>query len=157
MNTSQTTGLVKPSGTTHIPLGTFNYMRVRNRQRFYTHLINKFEESGLKNSDLAKRMGRPPEVVSRWLSSPKNMRLDTISDILFAIDGGELIYENEYPLDKAPRNSNKPEWVAERQDEIAMSSLAEAETSDNNQPDDNKYPSATPSTNTAVIELKHHF
>jgi hypothetical protein len=37
--------------------------------------------------------------------------MDTMSDLLFAISGAEIRYELSYPLDKAPRNMTKPDWL----------------------------------------------
>lgn len=47
------------------------------------------------------------------LGGPGNWTLDTYSDLLFAIAGGEAEYGIGYPLDAVPRNQHQPEWLPE--------------------------------------------
>lgn len=37
--------------------------------------------------------------------------MDTYSDLLFAIAGGEAEFSMSYPLDAAPRNDTMPNWL----------------------------------------------
>ncbi len=110
MTTSQqTTSLSNPHGNARIPVGTFGYFRSRNRNRIYDLVLGEFVRSGISQADLAQRMGRTPEVVCRWLGTPGNWTVDTISDLLFAIGGGEAAYSMQYPLRQPARNDNQPE------------------------------------------------
>jgi hypothetical protein len=84
MSTSQTTVLCKPEGSNKISIGTLGYIRARNRLRAYNLVIREFKKSGLTQADLARRLGKAPEIVSRLLSRPRNWELDTFSDLLFA-------------------------------------------------------------------------
>jgi len=43
------------------------------------------EEAGNNQASLAKKMGKRPEQVCRWLSSPNNLEADTISDLAIAL------------------------------------------------------------------------
>ncbi len=42
--------------------------------------------SGLTRSKLAKRLGKRPEQITRWLAAPGNLTLDTISDLLLTMN-----------------------------------------------------------------------
>lgn len=108
--------LSNPVGSTLIPLGTLGYFRGRNRWRIYEVVLREFQKSGLTQADLARRMGKRPEVVSRLLGAPGNWGLDTVSDLLFAISGGEPSYGVDHPLDEPARNDDRPHWLHEAPD-----------------------------------------
>lgn len=105
MPVSQTSILSKPQGTEKVPAPAFAYMRSRNRQRLYSLIIDEFEKSQLSQADLSKRLGKGPDQVCRWLSAPGNLQLDTVSDLLFAMNGGEIEYSLGYPFDTEGRNT----------------------------------------------------
>ncbi len=98
MRISQTTSLSKPSADNQVPEGTFGYFRSRNRHRFYSLIIREFKKAGISQADLARRLGKTPDVVCRLLRAPSNLTLDTLSDVLFACSGAEAHYSIEYPL-----------------------------------------------------------
>lgn len=137
MNTSRTAALSKPTGSKKIPVGTLGYMRGRNRHRLHSLLLEEFDRSGLSQHDLASRLNKRPEVVSRMLGSAGNMRLDSVCDYFFAMDGGELQYTIHYPLEAPQRNYSVPDW-------IYLDDAQEME-----RPIRNK----TQTSNTAIIEL----
>ena len=68
-------------------LGEF---RERTRATIYELVLHEFTRSSLTQAELARRLGKNPSIISRLLSSPGNWSLDTVSDLLFAISGGEL-------------------------------------------------------------------
>ncbi len=125
MNTYRTTKLSKPQGDDPIPRGSLGYFRARNRHRLYSLVIDEFERSGISQATLARRLRKSPEVICRWLGAPGNWRLDTVSDLLFAIDGGEDAHSMQYPLEQAPRNDNVPEWTIEDPEQTVVPSQTE--------------------------------
>lgn len=112
MTTSRKTfSLSKPAGDARIPLEAVAYFRARNRNNAYHAVIQEFQDSGLSQATIARRLGKRPEIINRLLGAPGNWTLDTISDLLFAISGAEATYELNYPLENAPRNLTQPEWL----------------------------------------------
>lgn len=107
----QTTTLSPPKSDEKVPNSTLSYFRSRNRHRLYSLVIKEFKKSGLSQAALARRLGKKPDIVCRWLSSPSNWQIDTISDLLFAISGAEADYSIKYPLHEAPRNDVRPAWL----------------------------------------------
>jgi DNA-binding phage protein len=61
------------------------YFQENFRQEIQQQIIELFDflkaKKGLTRADLARKIGRRPEQVTRWLSSPTNLESDTISDI----------------------------------------------------------------------------
>lgn len=111
MTISQTTSLSEPSGDQRIPSSTIAYFRARNRSRLYEFVVSAFEKSGISQATLARRMGKKPDVVSRLLSAPGNWEADTVSDLMFAISGGEARYAEARPLSAPKRNHDEPDWL----------------------------------------------
>lgn len=90
-----------------IPLGKRAYFQQRLRIRIFNFLLEKFVQAqprGLNKNILAKRIGRPPEVINRWLGAPSNLTLDSISDLLLGIASEELEPASSSPLDKVESN-----------------------------------------------------
>ncbi|MCY4350906.1 MAG: hypothetical protein OXC25_13765 [Thiotrichales bacterium] len=94
MNTSQKKSfLSEVLGGDKIPLGTLSYFRERFRDRLYDLVMEEFltqrAESGLTRADVARRIGRRPEQITRWFGAPGNWTLETVSDLLLAIAKSE--------------------------------------------------------------------
>lgn len=81
-----------------INAGALAYMRERHRNHVYSLVLDEFERSGINQATLAARLGKAPEIISRWLSGPGNWTLDTESDLLFAISGAEPRCALGFPL-----------------------------------------------------------
>ena len=69
-----------------IPAARLAYFRARFRSRFYQFVLHEFlrlqEERGFTKADLARRLGKKPEQITRWLSAPGHWEFDTASDLL---------------------------------------------------------------------------
>jgi transcriptional regulator with XRE-family HTH domain len=100
MSTSPTTSLSEPTGSDKVPRGTFAYFRARLKHRVYSLLIGEFKRSKLSQADLCRRLDMEPAQLSRLLSGPGNLTLETTSDLLFAMSGAELSLSTAYPLAK---------------------------------------------------------
>jgi len=91
------------------------YFHARVLNSFYQFVLEKFlkEESAgrLTKAELARRIGRRPEVVSRLLGAPGNWRLETATDLLLGIAGEELKPGSSPLLGRPPRNYAHPEWL----------------------------------------------
>ena len=76
-----------------IPLGTLSYFRERFRDHLYDLVMEEFlkqgTESGLTRADVARRIGRRPEQITRWFGAPGNWTLETVSDLLLAVAKSE--------------------------------------------------------------------
>lgn len=112
MSTSQTTWLAKPTDSEPVPHATQGYFRARNQQRVHSLLLEEFEQSGLTQAELARRARKRTDVICRLLGEPSNLTLDTISDLVFAMRGGEPEYSIDYPLDAPKRNRSQPTWLS---------------------------------------------
>ena len=108
-----------------IPLGTLSYFRERFRDRLYDLVMEEFlvqdAENGLTRAEVARRIGRRPEQITRWFAAPGNWTLETVSDLLLAISKSEpevnLLplegratrnYRGEIPLAPLPSEPGKP-------------------------------------------------
>jgi hypothetical protein len=68
-----------------IPLARLAFFREEFRNRLYAEVVRRFhvlEDQGLTKARLARRIGKSPEQVIRWLGAPGNWTLDTASDLL---------------------------------------------------------------------------
>jgi hypothetical protein len=109
MNTSPEMSVLYEVGAKlPIPLEKRGYFHSRLRNRIYSFVLNKFIEKersdGLTKAELARRIGRKPEVITRLLGAPGNWTLETISDLLLGIAGEELDVTSTSLLNRRPRN-----------------------------------------------------
>lgn len=67
-----------------------SYFRQRFKNRVFSHLVEFFareaEVSGVTKRDIASKLNRDPAQITRWLSNPSNLTLETISDLLLALN-----------------------------------------------------------------------
>jgi hypothetical protein len=116
MNMSASTSFlyeIESGGEMPIPAGKLAFFQARLRNRLYDFILEKFEGSELTRAQLARRIGRRPEIITRLLASPGNWTLDTVSDLLLGIAGEELQLNASAPAGKARRNYREPEWLSD--------------------------------------------
>lgn len=92
--------------------GTLAYFRERQRNRIHDLVLGEFLKSGISKAAFARRIGRKPEQITRWLAAPGNWELDTISDFLLAISGAELRPSLSYPAKQSVQDHSGPEWLS---------------------------------------------
>jgi hypothetical protein len=72
-----------------IPIRTRAFYRARLRRVLHELVFREFrrrEQAGqLNKAILARRLGKRPEQVTRWLGTPGNWTLDTVSDLLLGM------------------------------------------------------------------------
>lgn len=121
-------GAVPLSGST-IPLGKRAYFQERLKGRAYDLVVNEFlrqrdMDPTLTQATIARRLEKRPEQINRWLSGPGNWTLETLSDLLLAICGGEpsvgVSMLQGSTEDRAFTEDHAP---AERQEMMAKASL----------------------------------
>ena len=118
-----------------IPAPTRAYFQQRLRNRVFHFILEKFlaaQEAGLTKATLARRIGKTPDLVNRWLGAPSNLTLDTVSDILLGISSEELELGSSSPTAQIPHNYchfddlTSPPWVGK---ERAKASSTQANSS----------------------------
>jgi len=69
-----------------IPFGKLEYFRARLRSRLHQLVVSVWmRQETVTQADLARRIGRKPEVINRLLGAPGNWTLYTVSDLLVAL------------------------------------------------------------------------
>jgi hypothetical protein len=90
MSTSRTQSFLTDiiDGDKPIPVGTIEYFKARLQSRLHQLVLAEFlrqEDKGLHQAELARRIGRKPEVINRLLGAPGNWTLNTVSDLLLGM------------------------------------------------------------------------
>jgi hypothetical protein len=72
-----------------IPVGKLAYFRERLKNRLHELIFLEFlrqeDTYGLTKAELGRRIGKPPERITRLLSAPGNWTLETVSDLLLGM------------------------------------------------------------------------
>lgn len=91
-----------------VPAPKLAYFQQRTRNRLYNFVVERFREAarerGLTKAELARRLGKRPEVINRILAGPGNWTVDTVSDLLIGIEASELEPHSKPLLRRAARN-----------------------------------------------------
>lgn len=90
-----------------IPESKRVYFQERYRERLFDFIITRFniqKQFGLTKAKLARRIGRSPETITRWLSGPSNLESDSVSELLLGINAEEMDMDAHSVLDRAPAN-----------------------------------------------------
>ncbi|GEM_PF-2479778 len=79
-----------------IPAGKLAYFRARLTNRFHELFLRQFvtlsKEGKITRAQLAKRIGRKPEQLTRWLGSPGNWTIETFSDLLLGMGYEPMLF-----------------------------------------------------------------
>jgi hypothetical protein len=123
MNTSQTQldqDLSKPE----IKKFWLGYFQEVFREETHQQLLEMFEGIvGFTKSDLARKIGRRPEQVTRWLAAPTNLESDTISDM--ALGMGYVPRLRFVPIQEM-FSTGKPNWTNPVSEYVAKSNFVVA-------------------------------
>jgi len=94
------------------PLRDIAYYKQRYRNRVFAKLVSfiteQAEKHRLTQKDIAERVGKDPALISRLLSAPSNLTLDTISELLLALDAEAEPPEIVQFKDRRPPNHIHP-------------------------------------------------
>ena len=112
MSTSPTIDLRK------LPLsrGTLASICARGRHHAYNLIVREFKKSGLSQAELAARVGIDAGTLSRILSRPRNLEIDTISKLLFGMSGKALMLSPEAQAAKAGKLYNADSHLVDAND-----------------------------------------
>jgi len=91
MTTSHTTPTTTTPTGDVLSAGDLAYFRQRQSNRVYEAVFKAFVGTGITKADLARKLKKKPEQITRWLSGPGNWTLDTVSDLLLAL-GSEMTF-----------------------------------------------------------------
>lgn len=90
MTTFQTQHLNRIVESETIPPRYIAYYRRNNRNRIFTAILklytDLYKQGKINQKKLAKRIGKNPSVINRWLSEAQNLTLDSVSDLLLAMN-----------------------------------------------------------------------
>lgn len=103
--------LSKPKRGVKIHPYDLNFVRTRNKNKAHSFLLELFGDSDLSKADLAKMLGKKPEQITRWLAGPGNLKLDTLSDLVFAMKGEFIVVQSSDELSRGKSNRRSPEWL----------------------------------------------
>ena len=90
MTTSQLTSFLSEivSGQ-QIPIGKLAYFRARLSNKIHELVLTEYmrleREGKINKAELARRTGRKPEQITRWLGAAGNWTIDTFSDLLLGM------------------------------------------------------------------------
>jgi hypothetical protein len=91
--------------------GTFAYFCSRNRMAVWTLVNKEFDRAGVTQAEVAKRMKKGTDRISRLLGAPGNWTLDTASELLLAISGAQISYGLHYPCAESPTIFHDPKTL----------------------------------------------
>ena len=134
MTTSQRTPfLAEVLESSPIPESRLEYFRARLKIRLYSMIQNRFRalqnERGFSKIELARRLGKDPGQITRWMNSPGNLEVNTISDLLLAmrhepiLDTQDLEQGAIAPTQEAWLH-RKPYSAAKESDALALARFA---------------------------------
>ncbi|MDE2514436.1 MAG: helix-turn-helix transcriptional regulator [Rhodospirillales bacterium] len=89
------------------------------KEKFHDLVLGEFarrkrEHPELTQAEIARRLGRRPEQVHRWLAAPGNWTLETASDLLLAISASTAAVSVEpIAVTDTANHPGGPDWAAD--------------------------------------------
>jgi len=86
------------------------YFAARCQNDMHDLVLKSYEDAlrrGLSRADIAKRLAKRPEQITRWLGSPGNWTLETVSNLLLAL--GQIPEFRAAPLSSLSLHSHSDE------------------------------------------------
>ena len=124
MTTYQTRKKSESSTVEVIPEDEFAYHSRRLQIRVFGAMVNAFADEvragHISRAKLAKKINKSPEQITRWLSQPSNMKLDTISRIYCGL-GAEM----KDPSAAFFRDAVRPNYAHPLIDELAATNSSD--------------------------------
>lgn len=105
--------LSEPKGRNRVPVGEISYVQTRTKMKAFNMIHKEFQNSGLTKAELACRLGKGADRVNKIMAAPGNWTLDTISELLYAINGGIIEFDISQPLREPKRNDTAPHWLGD--------------------------------------------
>jgi transcriptional regulator with XRE-family HTH domain len=125
------------------------YYRQRSKNRLFEALTSFFAEEaerrGITKRDIAECLRRDPALITRWLTAPSNLTLDTISDLLLSL-GAEMDYVVAKFEDRPQPNEMHP-LIARLRPVVTVEHNKE-------QPKKPYQPLAQPQSNKRILEIQ---
>jgi hypothetical protein len=112
--------LSEPQGDEPIDRFTLSYMAGLARDRIHEMVLSAFVESGMTKAALARRLEWDKSRVSKVINTSNNMTLETLGEVMFAIDGSCPSVARNWPLRERKINLREPEWFADCMDGIRI-------------------------------------
>jgi transcriptional regulator with XRE-family HTH domain len=97
MTTLPTTSDSRPSSLQRISKGDMAYACVRFQHQVHNLLVKAIKESALSQKELARLTGIDEATISRLLSRPRNMEINTLSKLIYGANGATLTAAFAYP------------------------------------------------------------
>jgi hypothetical protein len=116
----EASALSEPQGDKPIDRFTLAYMAGLARDRIHEMVLSAFIESGLTKADLARRLDWDKSRVSKVINTSNNMTLETLGEVMFAIDGSCPAAARNWPLREHKVNLRGPEWFADCMDGVRI-------------------------------------
>lgn len=113
MTTSQTSFLAEPAGDNKVSQRVLGYVSEMARSDLYNLILTAFEDSKLPKNTIAKRLGKDPAWLTRVLGAPGNWTIDTVAELLFAIDGSVLDVDKCWPEREIVSNMSPNDFLTE--------------------------------------------
>jgi len=102
----------KAVGKEPISAGRLGYFRARLQNRLHEIVFEEFVRQekafGLTRRALAARIGKKAEQITRWLGAPGNWTLDTVSDLLLAMNAEPTFAVAHFDQ----MQSTQPQWTS---------------------------------------------